>query len=142
MLARAFFRRPEQQEFFAQTLEDDFERRKNPKTGLFKEPGISLFRLDLISEDEVLKRVKPRSKKNVGLAIIEAQVLRAFYYQFVTSADNREHISLRCPPCDLNLAMPPEELCRPKLNGCGFDGSLLSSANLSRLFQVKRAATA
>ncbi len=132
-LARVFFRFPAESESLAVLVPTDFNRRRMKDSTDWKEPGISLFQLDLISLEAARARVPSRSLK--GLATTRAKALRSAGYRFAWTADNPEHMSLRCPECNLNLSM--ETYCLAADGPCGLDKlfCLPQLTTLMRLFQ-------
>lgn len=94
---------------------DDFVRRKvYMKNG--PENGLSVFRrCSYPSNEDFYKRIG--SKKPMGTTECTLSVLSDKGIKHVVSGENNEHISLRCPDCDLSES---PNICKPT-NSTSFD---------------------
>lgn len=133
-LARVYFRVPAQSHLVGHLVPGDFARRRMAGTGTWREPGISLWRLDRVSAKEAIDRVPSRKQK--GLAVVDVGSLQQMGYRFVITDDNLAHVSLRCRLCDLALNM--EGFCVAATGDCGFDDlanfeELVTLANTFRI---------
>lgn len=116
-LARVYFRVRAQSQIFGHLVPGDFARRRISESDAWREPGISLWRLDCVSPQEALDRVPSRKLK--GLAVMNAGILQQLGYSCVTNQENPAHVSLRCRPCD--FALNAAGICLPKIGDCGFN---------------------
>ena len=108
--------------------EDDFLRRKMYGKRQLPENGLSLFRRRK-PDQFIYDRLCARKKKgktvfvdmHLGLATCKFRSLQAAKFQHHSTEDNPEHISLRCPDCDLADVSDDEKICSPSDKGeCPF----------------------
>lgn len=100
--------------------EDDFIRKvKYKKTGL-PENGISVFRrVKYLTNPEFYARIP--TKKAIGASECRLDKLTAKGIQLILDGAKNDHVSLRCPDCDMK-SLPT--ICKPK-GGASFADCLL-----------------
>lgn len=90
--------------------EEDFLRRKRYRTTGQPENGMSLLRKNKsLTSTDVYEYIG--SKKHMGTAECLLSELKIKGLRYKVSGKNREHISLRCPDCD--MVDLPQGICKP-----------------------------
>jgi|GEM_PF-4166269 len=145
-LGRVFFRDPGAfHSDFSQLFESDFERRRKRSTAQWHESGISLLRLDLLSDQQAIEYVKSkmsttrRAVIRTGVCLALADDLRRLSYTFLSESINSVHVSLRCGVCDLSIDCS-SPFCGPPEHHCSFD-RLNSFASIQKLAEVFKVST-
>ena len=110
LLLRALVRLPAELTFRASKDDNDFVRRKQyKKTGL-PENGISLFRKEKFATTQRVWDRLGMVNPSVGLAQCAFGKLESKGLKYKITGENAEHISLRCPDCDMS-DLPT--ICKP-----------------------------
>jgi len=82
---------------------DDFLRRKQYRGSIKAESGISVMRRRLITDQAIFQRVASTRKRLVlGLASCRVTALKLAGFKFSINVAHPEHVSLRCPACDMS----------------------------------------
>ena len=89
---------------------DDFIRRLEYRDTGLPENGISVFRMSKFASAADFY-AKLKTKKPVGYAQCELSSLNALGLKHKVSGQNNEHVSLRCPDC--NMIELAEGICKP-----------------------------
>lgn len=129
IIARVYFRYPNEREMFGQLRSTDFAR------NMRKHSGISLLRMKYLSRQQAIDWVP--SNKHKGLAVCEVRRLKQYALKFMAPAADHAHVSTRCSPCNLCVSYP--EICRTENErDCQFDIELTPtlSVALCAEFQV------
>ena len=100
--------------------EDDFLRRERYGPRQIPENGLSVFRRKLVSADDIYRRLSARKKKGktillplvLGLATCKFGALKQARIQHHVEAGRPEHVSIRCPDCDMEDTKG-QDFCRP-----------------------------
>lgn len=117
MLVRALVRLHTQLEKREPKDEEDFLRKKNwRKTGI-PENGLSLFRKKKFACPQALYD-RMRIPLPVGLAECTVEMLQAKGLKLMVDGAENEHVSVRCPNCDMKQARPGPrreliDVCKP-----------------------------
>jgi hypothetical protein len=98
VIARVFFRYPNEREMFGQLRSTDFAR------NMRKHSGISLLRMKYLTTQQAIDWVP--SNKLKGLAICKVRQLRQYGLQFMAPGTHHSHVSARCRPCNLLVDYP------------------------------------
>lgn len=113
---------------------DDFERRRDYRGTGKPENGLSLLRKEKFNPlPGIYDYVK--GNKWIGSSECTIEQLRAKNLQFIVTGNNEEHISLRCPTC--NLSKDPNEPCKPKDGKSPYDCPFFQDDpfDLNRIFE-------
>jgi hypothetical protein len=90
--------------------DNDFVRRKNYKNTGRPENGISLFRKDKFATTQAVWD-RLRMSNQVGLAECAFGKIESKGLKYIIDGENAEHVSLRCPACDMKNE--PGAICKP-----------------------------
>lgn len=132
-IIRVFLRWPNESWGFAKLRKKDFARQMGNHSGM------SMLRLKYLDDrQEALDWFE--SEKLKGLAICKAKALIDLGLHFMASSETDKHISVRCPPCNLEVNYPT--LCKSASGDqCLIDLEAANtlSTQLYKLFQVDTA---
>lgn len=128
-ILRVFLRRPDETWGFAKLRKADFARYME------KHSGMSMLRLKFLKDrDEALNWFK--SDKLKGLAICKVSDLKALGLRFMAGHADDKHISVRCPPCNLEVNYPT--LCKVADGGNCLINLKAEDSMCQKIFKVFR----